>query len=53
VKSGNHRNWREICADVLTAKDSERVDTLLEELLGALEERKRMRKDDFSESYKG
>jgi hypothetical protein len=51
VKSGN-RDWREICADVLSTRDSERVDTLLQELLEALEERKRMQNDDFSESYK-
>jgi hypothetical protein len=46
--SDHRRDWREICAEVLSARDSERVDGLLEELLQVLEERKRMQRHDPS-----
>ena len=39
--SSDHRDWREICEDVIHEKDSARLNELLEELLEALEQRAR------------
>jgi hypothetical protein len=36
---GKQRNWRQICEEVLREHDPEKVNTLLAELLDALEER--------------
>jgi len=40
---GSRRDWREICEEVLTETDQDRLNALLQELLNALEERERMR----------
>lgn len=43
MSSANRRDWREICEQVVREKDSTRLNTLLEELLEALEEHARNR----------
>jgi hypothetical protein len=39
----NGRDWREICEEVLRAKDAKQLNALLEELLEALDARARNR----------
>lgn len=44
MEQREHRDWRIICEEVVQEKDSVRLNALLEELLEALEERERERK---------
>ena len=41
MNQGKRRDWREICEEVLTERDQDRLNVLLQELLDALEERER------------
>jgi hypothetical protein len=41
MSRGNQRDWREICEEVLSEKNSDRLSALLNELLEALEARDR------------
>lgn len=43
MNAGEHRDWREICEEVLKEKKKEKVETLLEELTQALDRRARER----------
>jgi hypothetical protein len=43
MNQDNRRDWREICEEVLTEKDQDRLNALLQELLEALDDRERMR----------
>jgi hypothetical protein len=43
MSHSTRRDWRELCEEILKAKDTECVDDLLEELLDVLEERARTR----------
>jgi len=52
VRSGNRRDWRETCRDVLSTRDPMHVNSLLEELLEALEERAQERKHPPSDPQK-
>jgi len=41
MNAGNHRDWREICEEVLKEKKKEKMETLLSELAQALDRRAR------------
>jgi hypothetical protein len=52
MNQGNRRDWREICEEVLTETDMDRLNVLLQELLDALDDRERIRTEGTSTSLR-
>jgi hypothetical protein len=52
MNQGNRRDWREICEEVLHETDQDRLNSLLQELLDALEDRERFRGQGTSASLR-
>ena len=43
MSTGNRRNWREVCEEIVRERDTDRSNALMEELLEVLDARARAR----------